>query len=171
SNNHTASTRPPPPPRASLTWSGSSGSFKANAQHATNPHSATPQPPGTGSKPKVNPLEIISSSTLTNAPTTSPKPSEPTIVNQTSHQCVIASPWPVASAHTSPKGSPTQTRPTAACANPVQAAKHLPPWDDAAENKQLNAGKTQTKGSTKKLRAPHWKRLTRNEVQEPKVLA
>src|SRR5699024_11881976 len=75
----------PPPQPGSLTEYGSSGSSKANAQHAMKPLSAMHYPQATGSKPKANPSKTTSSSMPTNAPTTSLKPSEQTTVNPTSH--------------------------------------------------------------------------------------
>src|SRR5699024_6350739 len=114
----------PPPQPGSLTEYGSSGSPKANAQHAMRLLSATHWSLATDSKPKANPSKTTNSSTPTNAPTTSPKLLEPTTASQTSRPCVIASPWPAESGHTSPKASPTHTSSTAACDSPAQAAKH-----------------------------------------------
>src|SRR5699024_9873861 len=132
----------PPPPLASLTGYGSSGLLKANAQHAMKPPSAMPWSPDTGSNPKVSPLETTNSSTPTNVPTTSPKPSVQTTDNPTSHQCVTASPWPAEYAHTSPKASLNPARPAAARVNPAQAAKHQTLLNSEEANNHQNVGKT-----------------------------
>src|SRR5699024_2502623 len=111
--------------------------------------------PASASKPQANPSKTTGASMPTNAPTTSPKPSEQTTVNPTSHPCVTVSPWPAASVHTLPKASLNRPRPTPGHANPAQAAKPSPRWDDAEASNPPNDGKTPHIRTTKKQLGPH----------------